>query len=128
MKDKANQTTLYRYDAVGRLTKACPTIPCGTGPLNFQYGYDANGNMTSKTKGTVQTTYAYNTGNELESGGGVTYSYDANGQLASSSSGYDIDYNVKNQTTSVDPPGAVGPLGMEYGDATQDRRVTLGES
>jgi RHS repeat-associated protein len=126
VKDKAGAVTNYRYDAVGRLTKACPTIPCGTGPANFQYAYDDNGNLSSKTIGSITTSYSYNAANEVTSGGGITYGYDNDGNLTSSSQGLAASYSEKNQTMSVTAPGG-SALGMSYQDATQDRRVTLGD-
>lgn len=135
--DVAGTTTNYRYDGIGRLEKACAAIPCGSGASDFQYTYDARGNMLTKAAGGTTTRYDYSPANELTCertaatcdtalSSTTTYGYDLNGNLRSSSKGLQLTYNVKNQTTSITPPGAAALL-MEYADATQDRRVVAGD-
>jgi RHS repeat-associated protein len=137
--DKTNAVINYRYDVIGRLTMACPTIPCGIGPKDFQYGYDANGNLTTKTVSGSTTTYKYDVDNTLcwalvgtssnactnPPTGATWYSYDNDGNLLGSSQGLGLAYNAKNQTKTMTPPGSPA-IPMEYAGATQDRRTLDG--
>jgi RHS repeat-associated protein len=121
--DQALNVTQYEYDELSRLKRACPSFPCGSSTThNFQYGYDARGNLTSKTLGNASpVSISYNDANEIVSAGGVSYTYDANGNLTDRGTSDDFSYNVKNQIASVTVPGA--STTMTYADATSDRRV-----
>jgi RHS repeat-associated protein len=134
----ATNSYLYSYDSLNRLARAGITSGTGT---TYIYGYDATGNMTSKTVGGTPTSFRYNAANELcwaVSGltsntcaaapvGATTYSYDANGNEIGSSSGAAFTYNTKNQTTAITHGGvALSPL--TYSGADQTLRITAGST
>jgi RHS repeat-associated protein len=74
---QGGQTRTYSYDMLARLTSAkVPEVNSGGTQCSTSYGYDANGNLTSKTaplenqtscSSTVTTTYAYDALNRLTS-------------------------------------------------------------
>lgn len=117
--------TAYTYDPMNRLTGARTTNTAGVVGSDYKYAYDGNGNKTSQTVGASTTTYAYNSANQLTSGGGVTYDYDANGNLTGSSNGYSYDYDARNHTTNVTTPNGVSTQ-MRYLDVTQKLRTQAG--
>ena len=96
----------FIYDDLHRLTQSTRT---GTTPVN--YGYDAIGNLTSKSD--YATGYTY-TGagncnnkpnavcqvNKIGGGGTINITYDANGNMKSVD-GKTLDYNAFNKPTSV---------------------------
>jgi RHS repeat-associated protein len=73
----SSQTRTYTYDMLARLTSAkTPEVNVGGTQCSTTYGYDANGNLTSKTaplenqtscSSTITTTYAYDQLNRLTS-------------------------------------------------------------
>ncbi len=129
--------TNYTYDALNRLTKA--DNPATTGTIEYEYAYDGDSNMTSKTLSGTKTSYGYDASNVLcwalvgtssnacdsAPGGATTYAFDANGSMVSSSAGFSAAYNAANQTTSVTPPGG-SPTSFAYASATQDERTSKG--
>jgi RHS repeat-associated protein len=113
---KGNLTT-FVYDGLLRLSKIELPTPSNGGVSSTtdyeQYGYDANGNMTTDRRRDGQTiNYGYDADNDLISGAsGVSYGYDAlgrvtlasvNGTTSSFSFGYDALSRLVSQT---------GPLG-----------------
>ncbi|WP_149259133.1 LamG-like jellyroll fold domain-containing protein [Actinomadura sp. K4S16] len=100
-------TRAYTYDHLHRLTGDTLKKPDGTAIASITYGYDDNGNETSKTTtgfgGTVQNTYAYDWANRLTSwdnGTTVTpYEYDDSGNRTRV--GADVyTYDARDQLTS----------------------------
>jgi hypothetical protein len=79
----------------------------------WQYGFDAAGNMTSKTASGTTTGFTYNAANEMTAAGSTTYSYDATGAQTGSSTGENISYNSAQQTTSLTPSGG-SPLTQTF--------------
>lgn len=134
----ANNTYTYSYDALNRLTLANVTAGSGS---SYAYSYDSNGNMTRKTAGAVNTSYAYNAANELcwaYSGsssnscssaptGATTYTFDANGNETGNSLGAAFTYNPKNQTTGIAYGGTnLSPL--TYSGTEQTQRTGAGST
>ncbi|HWG98468.1 MAG TPA: RHS repeat-associated core domain-containing protein [Pilimelia sp.] len=114
-------TTTYAYDKLNRLTSAT-----GPGSLDRSYDYDANFNRTAKTENGTTTSYDYNNAHQLTKAGSATYSYDGNGNTTSSSSGWALQYNTLDQTTSITKPGATPLAPLTYGGADQTERRTAG--
>jgi RHS repeat-associated protein len=106
---QGSQTRTYNYDMLARLTRAqTPEVNVGGTQCSTTYGYDANGNLTSKVAplanqstsctSTVTTTYAYDALNRLTSKSysdgtpTATFSYDQSsvtiGSWSSGSLGY----------------------------------------
>ena len=127
--DIPNQNIAYEYDAVGNRVN---TIENGenteytTNNLNqytevdgFEYEYDDDGNLTSKTNEEGTFTYAYNSENQLVSltepnGIVTTYEYDAFGnRIASDRDGERTEY-------LVDPFG----FGNVVGEYDEDGNLT----
>ena len=75
----------YGYDGLHRLTSDALTTAGGAAVASIGYGYDPNGNLTSKTTtgfaGSAANTYTYDEANRLTSwNNGTTttgYGYDA---------------------------------------------------
>lgn len=62
--DPLGNTTIYSYDAAGRLTTLSGSAIDGTTRQVFKYAYNSNGHLATQTDG---------------NGNGITYDYDANG-------------------------------------------------
>lgn len=122
--DHSGRVTVYSYDPLNRLTRAQDTVG---GSDDFQYGYDGNTNIVSRTKNGTQRGYVYNAANQLTSTGSVTYSYDAAGNMTASSAGLDGHYNPKGQTNAFRPAGGffrnftTNVLGVGVRDCTAAR-------
>jgi RHS repeat-associated protein len=71
------RTYIYGYDGVGRLTSVAP----GSGDP-ATYGYDDNGNRTSRTAGLSSETGSYDDQDRLLAYADTTFTYTANGELA----------------------------------------------
>jgi RHS repeat-associated protein len=123
--DKDGNRTLYSYDVLGRLTLAEERTSGGTLLNSFAYAYDANSNRTSQTVNSQTTTYDHNAADQITRAGTTTFGYDANGNETSRSDGRGAAYNVKDQTTSMTPPGST-PIPMTYSGMGQSRRVSAG--
>ena len=94
----ASNTYTYAYDALNRLTGASVTSGTGTA---YSYTYDPDNNMLTRTAGSVTTTYADNSADQLcwayvgtssnpcatTPTGATTYGFDANGNESGSSAG-----------------------------------------
>ncbi len=128
----ATLTRTYTYNSLNELTGA--SIQNGNlGVANFTYGYDANGNITSKSAfngvPTTSVSSTYNAANELTSStsqrsgvmGSTTsnYTYDGNGNLTGNSTGRSLSYNVANQTTTINANT------YAYSGGNQNERVTV---
>jgi len=116
-----NRIVEYGYDAVGNRMEVVDngvSIPYTTNNVNQYtdvngviYTYDADGNMKTKTEGSVTTTYSYDIENRLigvsTPNNNWTYSYDAFGnRIASTHNGVTTHY-------IVDPIG-LGKVVAEY--------------
>ena len=130
----------YTYDSQNQLTNV--TNPNQT----WTVGYDANGNMTSKTyagASTFNASYTYNNANELTSAsntgtgtGSATYSYDSNGNLTSVTNGTSgagalthaqtHTYNTANQDISGTgtATGSSSSYSYGYSGTNQTNRVS----
>lgn len=125
VKDVANNTTTYTYDALNRLIEAKTLNGGGSQTADYQYTYDGAGNRLSQMVNGTTTTYSYNAGNELTANSsGTTYSYDADGNLTGSSAGLALTYNSKNQTTQFVLGGTT--TDDTYSGPTQTERVQQG--
>ncbi|WP_162907046.1 LamG-like jellyroll fold domain-containing protein [Allorhizocola rhizosphaerae] len=73
----------FTYDGLRRLDTDTLARPDTTPIASIDYGYDLNGNLTSKTTtgfaGAAANTYDYDRANRLISWNGTTYEYDASG-------------------------------------------------
>jgi RHS repeat-associated protein len=112
----------YTYDDLNRLLSATRT---GTNTFTQSYTYDANGNRTSITEGSVTKNATYDAANQMASFNGVTYSYDRNGNLT----GYGSDtlsYDASDRWTS----GTIGgtSLAFTYDGAGRRASRTVGSS
>ncbi|MEZ4315131.1 MAG: RHS repeat-associated core domain-containing protein, partial [Polyangiaceae bacterium] len=126
----------YAYDALSRLSQA-KTIQGGVAVETIDYGYDPNGNLTSKSGAAGTTTYTYSADDELLSvagpAGTTTYTYTARGalsQVTGPSGTTTYAYDGLDHLTQVTLPDgssvnylydAGGNL-MGRADATSDRR------
>jgi len=134
----ASNTYTYSYDALNHLTNASVTSGSGN---SYTYSYDADGNILSRVAGSITTSYAYNSADQLcwaysgpstngcssAPSGATTFSYDANGNEAGSSAGASFTYNPKNQTTAITYGGTtLSPLA--YSDGGQQQRITAGST
>ena len=148
--DETGRKTVYTYDGLDRLDVADVQSSSGTTIRKYDPTYDATSNITSMD-GTGITTYkyAYNEANQLcwkattANAGSNTacstkpttrtdYGYDANGNLTSISGGGAFSYNIRNQTTSITPPGgsaaSLGYLGPDQDELIADAGATLNNS
>ncbi|MBW5251788.1 Teneurin-1 [Streptomyces sp. P01-B04] len=97
----------FSYDSLGQLTTDKLTSPTGKSLASFTYGYDLNGNETSKTTtgvaGATTNTYTYDWANRLSSwnNGSATeqYGYDASGNRTRVG-GDTYTYDARNRLTS----------------------------
>ncbi|MCY0934721.1 LamG-like jellyroll fold domain-containing protein [Streptomyces sp. H34-S4] len=97
----------YTYDALQRVTNDKLTSPTGTQLSSITYGWDENGNETSKTTaglaGSSANTYAYDWANRLSSwNNGTTteaYGYDGSGNRTRVG-GDTYTYDARNRLTS----------------------------
>ena len=134
----ASNTYTYAYDALNRLTGASVTSGTGTA---YSYTYDPDNNMLTRTAGSVTTTYADNSADQLcwayvgtssnpcatTPTGATTYGFDANGNESGSSAGASFSYNPKNQTTSI-TYGGTTLSNLGYSDTGQQQRITAGST
>ncbi|WP_126579431.1 RHS repeat-associated core domain-containing protein [Tengunoibacter tsumagoiensis] len=120
-------TTSYSYSGNGLnfLLEASTKNASNSVVEDNKYGYDNNGNITSKQ---VQSTglnesYSYNAASELitrtNGSGSTTYSYDGIGNLTGSTAGGTLSYNALNQTTKN------GSTTYTYSGTTQSERVQV---
>ena len=121
----------FGYDAQHRLTSDVLTTPAGAMVASIGYGYDADGNETSKTtsgfagsasniytydlanrltswdNGTTVSAYAYDkSGNRVQVGNDL-YTYDARDQLVSKNGTTSYTYTLRGTLASVDDGSVV---------------------
>lgn len=138
---RRHERTSFSYDHLNRLTvadtNACSEGDCTEDREYYGYSFDSNSNRLEFTRdgGGPDRSYAYSEANELcwvydgsegngcgdPPEGATTFDYDNNGNLTSASDGLDIDYNAKDQTTSIDPPGEPATTFDYLGDGQQER-------
>lgn len=87
-------TENFGYDTLDRLTSV-------TGSTTLTVGYDANGNITSKSDVGAYTYGVTGKPNRLASAGGSTLSYDANGNVTSRGSGKSLTFTSFNLPSLV---------------------------
>src|ERR1700676_4411147 len=93
----------YGYDPNGNLTSK--TTAGFTGSSSSTYGYDLANRLTSWTSGSATTGYAYDGAGNRVKAGSVTYAYDARDQLASDSAGNTYSYTAWGTLGQVAGPG-----------------------
>ncbi len=96
----APQAVNFSYDDLDRLTNA-------SGAYNESYGYNASGNLTTKSD---MGSYAYNAGkpHAVSSAGNNSYGYDANGNQAArivDGTTYVLTYDAENRLVSYSGGG-----------------------
>jgi RHS repeat-associated protein len=123
--DKDGAKTVYTYDVLNRLVDAKTTSSVGVVTTDVSYGYDGNGNRTSRTTGGFATNFGYNAGNELTSGAAPS-SYDANGNQTADQ-GTSIVYNAKNQASTVTDSNNASRT-FTYSGIGQTERLTAGST
>src|SRR5205807_4530183 len=97
----------FGYNNLHQLTSDILTTPASTTIASIGYGYDLNGNETSKTiagfAGSASNTYTYDQANRLTSWNNgsntSTYGYDASGNRTQSGV-QTFTYNARNQITN----------------------------
>ena len=129
--DGKGQKQNYTYDALDRVTRVDFRSSAGTLESTVTYAYDGNGNRTSRSGATGNTTYVYDPLNRLKSetlplpSVSQTYGYDAAGNLiAFSDAGGTVAYaydKVNNLTRLTEPGGTVTSFGY---DARDNRTTT----
>ncbi len=70
---------MFGYDALHRITSDELKTPAGASVARIAYGWDANGNLTSKTTGAGSNTYAYDLADRLTTWNSTAYTYDKSG-------------------------------------------------
>jgi RHS repeat-associated protein len=123
--DEAGNVTTYTYDGANRLTEAKTVAPGGGTAADYQYSYDAVGNLTGEIVNGSSSTFGHNAASELTSVGATTYSYDGAGNLTGDSSGNSFSYNALEQTSSIQPTGG-SAVAMSYRSAGQSERTGAG--
>jgi RHS repeat-associated protein len=93
----------YSYDADGQVTSVAPPTTSAV-----QYTYDAAGNRITTVSGTATTNYNVDNLNQYTSVGGFAYSYDADGNLISkqtSSGTWTYTYDDEGELLTATGPG-----------------------
>ncbi len=122
-------TTVYGYDAVGRLTSKTTKLSNGTVIAGYNYTLDNVGNITSQTTqepysnmvlANENTSYTYNSGNRITKAGDINFTFDANGNTTKrGTEAYvwdDYDRLTRAGSTAIE----YDPLGLieKYGNIT----------
>ncbi|HAJ57219.1 MAG TPA: hypothetical protein DCL35_05560 [Candidatus Omnitrophica bacterium] len=112
----------YAYDDLDRLTQA-NNVPSPTGGYaNFNYQYDAIGNMTYKSDTGVMI-YGVNAGpHAVTNAGGYNYSYDANGNMTSGKN-KTLEYDAENRIIRVNNLGSITDFVYD-GDGGRVKKIT----
>ena len=121
--DGRGDTTTYTYNPNGQVTKTAYSGP-GTTASTVTLGYDADGNLTSRSNGTGTEAYTYNPVGELatssDAGATTTYGYDPIGNLTTLTGPAGTTtyaYSKVNEPTSVtDPWNATTTLAYTSGN------------
>jgi RHS repeat-associated protein len=109
-----SHTSVYTYDGSGRLTGVAVD-----GTQSEAYGYDANGNRTSRQIGTdPASTAVYDAQDRLEAIGGTSYTVDSDGYLAQRGSDT-FQYSTHGELLSA----TVGGASVSYAYDGLGRRV-----
>ena len=123
------ETETFTYDASDRLTGVCfqsGTCPGGSDPF-IRWTYDPVGNRLTETRPAGQTSYSYNSGDELTSrsglGGSVSYNYDQNGNETAAGSGT-FTYDLTNRLASTTLSGQT--TNYEYSGDGERLRASTG--
>lgn len=89
-------TTYFCYDTLNRLISAdTGSLTCPNASATYQYSYDADANLVSKTISGTTTSYSHNAANELT---GTGFSYDGNGSQTNDSGTFSsATYNPADQ-------------------------------
>jgi RHS repeat-associated protein len=122
----------YTYDDFDRVTTAVYKNASGTTVETICYGYDDDGNLTSRTDSAGTTTYHYDGINRLVNqsfpdSSYDNYGYDSAGNLITlNDAGGTVDYyyDKANQLTSVYDPGASKPAATMTYDNDGNRLAT----
>ncbi|HEX2161973.1 MAG TPA: RHS repeat-associated core domain-containing protein [Thermoleophilaceae bacterium] len=137
--DKDGNKTTYSYDFLDRLTSAVERNSSNAVVDDRSYDYDAASNRTSQVVNGATTSYAYNAANELcwvhgsasnaacnaAPSGAITFGHDLNGNMTTTNAGVGFAYNVRDQTTSFDWPGAPTTT-FQYAGSGQSERTAVG--
>ena len=138
-------STIYGYDAVGRLTSKKTTLSNGTVVASYSFTLDKVGNITKQTTkepydditlSNEDVSYSYNSGNRITKAGDINFSFDENGNTTKRGSeqyswdkldrltragGTDIEYDPMGLIASYgDIEFTTDPLGM--GNVLSDTR------
>ncbi|MEM8960988.1 MAG: RHS repeat-associated core domain-containing protein [Acidobacteriota bacterium] len=97
----------------------------GTLVETVSYGYDDDGNRTSRTTAAGTEAYAYPTKTQLSSrsgpGGVVNYTYDANGRREALGTDWDLEWDELDRLTRASRPD--GTAAFDYSFDPDDRRI-----
>jgi RHS repeat-associated protein len=83
------------------------------------------GSFDCSATGSGVTAYTYNDANELTAVGATSYGYDLNGNETGPSGGLLLDYNDRDQTSNMTPPGG-NSFGIVYDGPGQWERAQVG--
>lgn len=111
------QTQSFCYDGAGRLLTRV-----GTGSVTASYTYDKDGNRLSDTWNGTTTSYTYNAGNQLTSGGTT---YDPAGNQTDGGALIAAAYNGYDQASSMTPAGGAATA-LNAAGTTNTELVTQG--
>ena len=123
-----NVTETYAYDKLDRMTSTAYN-----GASSVSYGYDDNGNLSSRTDATGTSTYSYDKLNRLtqENLPGArtnTYSYDAASNLATlqdAGGTTTYSYGASNLLATMQAPGDPSATSFAYNKDAQRTKTTL---
>ena len=99
--------TDYGYDNVYELTSEVMKDSGGSTIYSISWTYDNVGNRATQTKDGNQTSYTYNSMNQMTAAGSASFTYDSNGNTASktesqATTNYNWDY--ENRLAKIDNP------------------------
>jgi RHS repeat-associated protein len=127
--DGAGQTATLTYDKLDRMTNIA--YSGSRGSANVAYGFDYDGNMTSRVDSTGTSTYTYDRLNRLTQealpNGTTTYTYDAAGNmktLVDTGGTTTYDYGATNLLDSMQAPGDTAATTFEYTDDGTRKKTT----
>jgi RHS repeat-associated protein len=122
--DGASHTYDYTYDADGQLTKVERDAGTGAAAVLERYGYDDNGNRTSRRLGSdADETATYDDQDRLVSRGATAYTFDAAGFMTARGDDR-FDYSARGELLSA----TVGGVTVTYRYDGLGRRVARTQS